>query len=188
MSLSTKGFPRKQPEASAREGRSRPAVRKLIFDALERALLEHYGENYSNRCIQSAAAVVRLLQRCGIDSILVRGEACFGQVLGPRLAWAQFGGEPDRFHFWSMTRFGELIDFTVHQHHLAPGVEPGGVPCPALWWNDAGHMPAAFCYLPGPTRGRIAVNLADPEEQAHFQRFLKGAEEAFEAALGVCRT
>lgn len=181
--MTTKGFLKKQLRASEREGRTRPVLRSLILGSVAQALREHYGENYADCCMQSASAVVRLLKRCGIDGVLVQGEACFGQVLGPRLTWVQFGGRPERFHFWSMTTFGELIDLTVHQAHLSPGADPGGAPCPALWWDDATRMHAAFRYLQAPSQGRIAVRLPDSEEQRRFEAFMAGAEQAFEDHL-----
>lgn len=181
--MPTRSFLNKQVGVSEQHGRTLPPLRSIILGSVRQALREHYGDNYANRCMQSASAIVLLLQHCGIDSLLVQGEACFGQVVGKRLAWTQFGGQPERFHFWSITKFGELIDLTVHQNHLAPGVPPGGAPCPALWWDDAARMPGAFRYLPASRRGRIAVELADAGEQERFGAFMARAEQAFDQNL-----
>ena len=128
--------------------RTDSSLRLAVLGSVAQALCRQYGDNYSTRCMQSSSAIVRLLAKRGVDAFIAQGEACFGQVSAKQLAWYEFGGKPGRSHFWVVTEFGELVDLTVNQTHLAPHALSGAAPFPALWRDDCRDMPAVFRYLP----------------------------------------
>ena len=112
-------FLKRQVARSRAQGRTNSLLRRLIYDVVVRSLQAHYGDNYSDRCLQASDGVRQLLQSLGINSGLVHGAACFSQVYAGPPVVVSWGGfwEKDH-HVWLMTELNELVDITVSQLHL----------------------------------------------------------------------
>lgn len=169
----------KQATKAQNERRTPDFVRKLCFTIVEKALMLHYVDSYSMRCLQSSLAISQILKRFGIKSQVYTGEICVSQVfsddkIAPR--WNGFWG--DDHHVWLMTEFSEIVDLTIKYLHLHPVTKGNGqLQMPAIWWSDVSRWPRVIKYLP---QGPIAVKLPD-EEMTDLQVFQAKVSQELDA-------
>ncbi|SFR37995.1 hypothetical protein SAMN04488073_0110 [Marinobacter gudaonensis] len=172
-------FIKKQIEKSKRERRTSDFLRRLIFFVVEKSLIEHYGDDYSMKCLQSSVVISKILNDLGIKSREFVGAVCVSQVFkdSTRLpSWNGFWGEDH--HAWTITEYGEVVDLTISALHAHPmSKEYNQVPMPPVWWGDTEHWPQILRYLP---EGAVKLDLPenDAEDLEEFTaRVLKELEQ-----------
>jgi hypothetical protein len=97
-----------QQERSKKAARTTPPLRKRILRAVHDQLSATYGENYSNRCVQSSVLCRELLNYSGIRASLVKGSVVVLQAFPHGKEPITWGSFED--HCWVYTEFGELVD------------------------------------------------------------------------------
>ncbi len=132
-----------QRDRSLRQRRTTPFLRRLCLGVADKALRIHYGDNYSDKCLQATLAVFAVLQRVGLKAEVIIGEVCTVETrdIGDgRYAakWSGFWGE--HHHHWCLTEFGEIADLSISQLSLhAKCSEDGWRSPPPVWWQVAPH-------------------------------------------------
>ena len=129
---------------------------------MEKSLIEHYGDEYSMRCLQSSVVISRILNDLGIKSREFFGAVCVSQVFedsNRMSSWNGFWG--DSHHVWTITEYNELVDLSIGAIHAHPkSKEHKQVPMPPLWWSNIEYWPYILRYLP---EGPIKLNLSESE-------------------------
>lgn len=169
-------------DRSKQEGKSDILLRGLVFSIIHEALCQQYGENYSDKCLQSSVGIRALLKSFGIKTEIFGGAVCLpilGKGESTEIGWQGFWGESH--HIWTITEFGELVDLTITQLNLHP-ISKGSLDrCdpPALWWDDIVSWPSFIHYLPN---APIDIQLPD-DEMDDLLRFEKRVLELKEETL-----
>lgn len=125
-------------------------VKKLVFYIIQNALIKIYGKNYSDRCLQSSVGIIEILKYFNINTVLVEGSVCIALVYGDNPYKINYGGFWDKdHHYWVVSQFNDIIDFTISQFHLHPATKfKNQIPILPIWWCPAGIVPNLFRYLP----------------------------------------
>jgi hypothetical protein len=125
-------------------------IRQFVFTVVDRALCDHYGSNYSIRCMQSTFGILDVLSELGIKGRAWGGAVCVAGVTTSNpfeINWHGFWG--DDHHIWAVTEHMELIDLTISQLHVHPAsTDRRYEPMPAIWWNPIDRWPPVLKYLP----------------------------------------
>jgi len=166
------GFLQKQVQKSRRDGHTTQFLKRLIFSIVDRALHEHYGGDYPQKCLQSSVGIQMVLKKLGIGSRLWTGSACFAQAYKhapEKTGWAGFWDRDH--HVWLVTEFAEFVDLTISELHLHPSFSRRDAePIPPIWWDEAARWPRTIAYLP---EGAVAsvFQFETREETEDLDRF-----------------
>lgn len=150
-------------------------LKKYFLTLTHNVLIKHYGENYSDKCLQSSLAIKYLLACSGIKSVLVLGAVCMpvsSRQFGD-FGWQGFWDQ--NHHHWIVNEYGEMIDLTIHQINRHPqSMNINRYDPPPVWWNNYGNQLSIIKYLPETTfRRSDEINLIEPEEQERLSAFLE---------------
>jgi len=143
-------------------------LRLLLFEAIRRALDEHYGDLASIKCLQASAALQGLLADLGFGARSVLGWVCASQVFdgSDQLGFAGFWGRDH--HTWIETEFGEFADFTISLLHRHPSSSrPDALPLHPVWWTKPREVFPCLVYR---RLGYLTRRLS-PEEEADLVDF-----------------
>ena len=163
-------------------------LRQLIFHVVHRALVAHYGGDYSIRCLQSCHAIQTLLGDLGIRSGICEGALCFANgyaSLPGHLSWTGFWDKDH--HYWLSTSFGEIVDLTIRQSHRHPSRRRrDGFEAPAFWWNIREGFPKTIHYLPA---GVLAddARFEDEKDSEDLNRFMLVVRKIWKERLSALK-
>lgn len=150
-------------------------LKKYLLTLTSNELINHYGENYSDRCLQASLGIKYLLACLGIKSHLVTGAACIptASKLHHDIGWQGFWDQDH--HHWLVNDLGELVDLTIHQVNLHPrSANTQRYDPPPIWWNNCSNVPAIIKYLPQTTYNfRQTFTLEEPQENEKMIAFLE---------------
>jgi hypothetical protein len=158
-------------------------VRQFTFRVVDRALRRVYGDDYSTLCLQSSAAIQKVLEGLKIRSKLIQGHACLGKAtVGEQfdIGWAGFWGEDH--HVWVETQFDEYADLTISQLHLHPAKTTRDEPIPPIWWHSARMWPPTIKYLP---LAGVTPDL-EGKEREEFDELMRILPEVTEEVIQTC--
>jgi len=171
MNVVAKDFLREEFSLSNEQNEITLNLKKAIFCIIHKALVKHYGDNYSVRCLQSTYGIMTIMDYFGVRSVLVEGAACFGLVYGKnpyRITWGGFWNNDH--HYWLVSQYGDIIDFTVSQLHLHPAEKYADqIPILPIWWSPIGVAPPIFRYLQK-VFGK-PLDMLEAEESAKLKEF-----------------
>jgi hypothetical protein len=174
------GFIKKQVQKSREAGKCTRILAELTFLAADRALREHYGENYSIRCLQSSLAVKTILTGFGISSTLWGEHVCVAEAFEAPLEYAWGGFWNEERHMWLYTELSEVVDLTIGQLHIHPQVpRQDMVAIPPIWWQEISRWPNTIRYLP---TARITPGLKG-DEKKDLDAFLRLVPEILNEIL-----
>ncbi len=174
-------FIKKQLEKTKRERETFLFLRRLIFYVVDRALIQHYPDTFSMKCLQASVAIRILLDLNGIRSREFMGAVCVSQVFEDESklpSWNGFWGEDH--HVFLVTENNELVDLTMRYLHLHPLSKGNGqLPVPAIWWNDIDRWPTILKYIP---EGAVEIMLPE-DETLDLEDFKKLVLKEYEMSL-----
>jgi hypothetical protein len=159
-----------------------PFLRRLAVYAVKSALERHYGNDYSDRCLQSSCAFEMFLNRVGLRGKIWTGAVCYAEKYKDSAYFASWAGFWDQdHHVYFVTQFSEIVDFTISQCHIhRRSKRTDAHPIPPIWWSDIGMWPRVIRYLPeAPIKiGFTGEDAIDLEKfRATFNRVLDGMLE-----------
>jgi hypothetical protein len=175
-------FLKAQSERSRAQNKTTPFLRRLVLSVVDRVAREHYAAAYPMKCLQTSSAVLRLLERLGINGVLCEGALCAALVHEDRTAdgWGGFWGS--NHHVWAMSQFGEIIDLSLSQIHRHPAIRrTDRLAPPAMWWNGDARGLSAIRHLPDNFFLRIGFN--DEAGAADLALFEERVTQAFDQTI-----
>lgn len=166
---------KKEIKISKANKRTSLELKKYFLTLTSIKLINHYGENYSDRCLQASLGIKYLLACSGIRSYLVTGSVCIPNAsMSPReIGWQGFWGQDH--HYWLLNEFGELIDLAIHQVNLHPrSLRTNRHDPHPIWWNNCRYLPSFIKYLPLKAyKIRQTFHLEEPLENEKMVTFLE---------------
>ena len=174
-------FIERQTEKSAAKKRTTSFLRRLVFHTVDAVSRSHYAEDYSMKCVQTAAASKMLLSKVGIGSRLTMGAVCFPKILagGQFAGWTGFW-DADH-HVWLETEFNEVVDLSISQLHAHPRTREREMQTPAIWWEQRIGWPPIIRYLCDTYVDDVA--LEDAGDQESYVQYLKKVQAEFLSIL-----
>lgn len=174
-------FINKQIKKSVAEKRTASFLRRLVSQIVDSVSRSHYANDYSMKCVQTAAASKMLLSKFGIGSYLTMGAACFPKILdtGRFAGWTGYWEEDH--HVWIETEFNEIVDLSISQLHEHPRTIVPEMKTPAIWWDQKSGWPPIIRYLCDTYAGD--VDLDDAGDQASYKEFIDKVQVAFSNIL-----
>ncbi|MFA6238137.1 MAG: hypothetical protein WC635_12460 [Bacteriovorax sp.] len=165
---------KKEIRTSKKNKRTTLELKKYFFTLTSSLLSNHYGENYSDRCLQASLGIKYLLSCAGIESFLVQGALCIPVIRKEHFEFGWQGFWDQDHHFWLITEFGEHIDLTIHQANIHPAFTGSKQHTPTpIWWNNFSNMPSVLKYLNLTIYpAKQSVELQEKEENEALQSFL----------------
>lgn len=178
----TKSFIDEQIAKSKNEKRTSSFIRKFVFKTVDMALREHYGKNYSDKCLQSSAGIKELLSFFKIKSELFTGSLCVLEVFEKDnsigYGWGGFYG--NEYHIFAGSEYYDLIDLTISQLHLHPNSRlKGEYQIPAFWWTPIDEWPSIIIYL---SDGPIKIELPE-DDMKDYSSYIEKVNEVKERLI-----
>ena len=174
-------FIKRQTEKSVAKKCTTSFLRGLVFHTVDTVSRSHYGEEYSMKCVQTAAASKMLLSKVDIGSRLIIGAVCFPKILadGQFAGWTGFW-DADH-HVWLETEFNEVVDLSISQLHNHPRTREREMQTPAIWWERRIGWPPIIRYLCDTYVDGVA--LEDAGDQESYVQYLEKVQAEFLSVL-----
>ena len=122
---------------------------QFVFLIIEKSLKSAFGQNYSDKCLQSSYGINHLLNKIGIESDIYKCELKALEVyeLDGEIKFCWGGFSDESYHVFLMTQFSEIVDFTFSLLYKDPNLINKNVyKTHPIWWCSDSNIPDYIQY------------------------------------------